>query len=117
MYGLLPVDFGLGNRYSLPGVSSIWRRKASRASAVIGMSPIPLAVFESAICTTAFSRSTCVFFMERSSFLYRSPISRKDHHDVQQEVRSREFDLRLLARRHVVRLASRFRHRQLPRDR
>lgn len=23
--GLLAVDFGLGNRYSLPGVSSLWR--------------------------------------------------------------------------------------------
>jgi hypothetical protein len=46
MYGLLAVDFGLGKRYWLPGVSSISRRKASCAGAVIGMSPIPFGVFE-----------------------------------------------------------------------
>jgi hypothetical protein len=37
------------NRYSLPGVSSICRLKASRAAAVIGMSPMPLTVLESAM--------------------------------------------------------------------
>jgi len=58
MYGFFAVGFGLGNRYSEPGVSAICAANASRAKVVIGMSPIPFRVLESGICTTPFSKST-----------------------------------------------------------
>jgi hypothetical protein len=51
-------------------------------------------------------------FLHRKELLFvAKPHLRKDHHDVSKIIWSREFDFRLLARRHIVGLAGRLRDR------
>src|ERR1019366_8495018 len=53
-----------------------------------------------------------LLFLHRKELLFvTKPRLRNDHHDIAKIIWSREFDFRLLARRHVVRLASRLRDR------
>jgi hypothetical protein len=74
---LLALRFGLGKRYSAPGVSSHWAWNALKAAAVIGfgISPSPLGVLESGICTKRFSKSTSDFRIRIGSLYGRRPIS------------------------------------------
>ena len=53
----------------------VWSRNAPTARSVSGTSAIPFGVFESGIQTTAFSRSTCSFFIGLNSLYTRSPDS------------------------------------------